>query len=45
LIDTIFLGSPGELLTQLVADHDLSSDDLKRLAEQLSVQERMEGER
>jgi BlaI family penicillinase repressor len=45
LIDTIFLGSPAELLTQLVADHDLSSDDLKRLAELLAARERTEGVR
>jgi BlaI family penicillinase repressor len=44
LIDTIFLGSPTELLTQLVADHDLSSDDLKRLAEQLAAREQAEAE-
>ena len=45
LIDTIFLGSPAELLTQLVADHDLSAEDLKRLAEQLAARERTEAGR
>lgn len=45
LVDTIFQGSPQELLTQLVADHDLSAEDLQRLARQLSQQEDKEGGR
>ena len=39
LVDTIFLGSPEALLTQLVADHDLSAEDLQRLARTLSAGE------
>lgn len=42
LIDTIFLGSPEALLTQLVADHDLSAGDLARLAAQLEAGARTE---
>ncbi len=36
LIDTLFLGSPEALLTQLVDDHDLSPEELKRIAKRLS---------
>ena len=36
LVDTVFLGSAHELLLQLVADHDLSADDLQRLARRLA---------
>lgn len=35
LIDTLFRGSPGALLSQLVDDHDLSPDELRRIAERL----------
>jgi BlaI family penicillinase repressor len=35
LIDTLFRGSPEALLSQLVDDHDLSPEDLKRIAERL----------
>lgn len=36
LIDTVFLGSPEALLTQLVDDHDLAPEDLRRIAKRLS---------
>lgn len=36
LIDTLFLGSPEALLAQLVDDHDLTADELQRLAKQLT---------
>ncbi len=36
LIDTLFLGSPEALLAQLVDDHDLTAEELQRLAKQLS---------
>lgn len=36
LIDTLFLGSPGALLAQLVDDHDLTPEELQRLAKQLT---------
>jgi predicted transcriptional regulator len=36
LIDTLFLGSPEALLTQLVDDHDLSADELRRIAARLN---------
>ncbi|MDB4887702.1 MAG: BlaI family transcriptional regulator [Gemmatimonadetes bacterium] len=42
LIDTIFLGSPEALLTQLVADHDLTAEDLTRIAAQLGARPRTE---
>lgn len=35
LIDTLFLGSPEALLSQLVDDHTLSSDELRRIAKRL----------
>ena len=35
LIDTLFLGSPEALLAQLVDDHDLSAEELRRIAERL----------
>ena len=35
LIDTLFLGSPEALLSQLVDDHALSSDELRRIAKRL----------
>lgn len=36
LIDTLFLGSPEALLTQLVDDHDLTAEELRRIAKRLS---------
>lgn len=36
LIDTLFLGSPEALLTHLVADHDLTPEELRRAAAQLT---------
>jgi BlaI family penicillinase repressor len=36
LIDTLFLGSPEALLTQLVADHDLTPEELRRIAKKLA---------
>jgi BlaI family transcriptional regulator, penicillinase repressor len=36
LIDTLFRGSPEALLTQLVDDHDLSPEELRRIARKLS---------
>lgn len=35
LIDTLFHGSPGALVAQLVDDHDLSPEELQKLAAQL----------
>lgn len=37
LIDKLFLGSPEALLTQLVEDHDLSPQELRRIAKRLAV--------
>ena len=36
LIDTLFLGSPEALLTQLVSDHDLTAEELRRMARKLA---------
>lgn len=36
LIDTLFLGSPQALLSQLVDDHDLSAKEVRRIAKRLS---------
>ena len=36
LIDTLFLGSPEALLAQLVDDHDLTAQELQRIAKQLT---------
>ena len=36
LIDTLFLGSPEALLSQLVDDHDLSPEELRRIARRLA---------
>jgi BlaI family penicillinase repressor len=36
LIDTLFLGSTEALLTQLVADHDLTPEELRRIAKKLA---------
>src|SRR5215218_4910266 len=38
LIDTLFLGSPEVLLTHLVDEHDLSPQELQRIAKRLSDQ-------
>jgi predicted transcriptional regulator len=43
LIDTLFLGSPEALLTQLVDDHDLSADELRRIAKRLTRGAEKEG--
>ncbi len=45
LIDTLFLGSPTVLLTQLVDDHDLSADELRRIAKRLANQSERDGSR
>ena len=36
LIDTLFLGSPEALLAQLVDDHQLTAEELQRLARKLT---------
>ena len=36
LIDTLFLGSPEAVLSQLVDDHDLSPDEVRRIARRLA---------
>ncbi len=36
LIDTLFRGSPEALLSQLVDDHELSPEELRRIAQKLS---------
>jgi BlaI family penicillinase repressor len=36
LIDTLFRGSPEALLSQLVDDHDLSPEELRRIAQRLT---------
>jgi predicted transcriptional regulator len=36
LIDTLFRGSPETLLTQLVDDHELTADELRRIAQRLA---------
>lgn len=36
LIDTLFLGSPEALLSQLVDDHDLSPAEVRRIARRLA---------
>ena len=43
LIDTLFLGSPEALLSHLVDDHDLSPDELRRMAKRLSAHKRGKG--
>jgi predicted transcriptional regulator len=40
LIDTLFLGSPEALLSHLVDEHDLSPDELRRMARRLADQEK-----
>ena len=36
LINTLFLGSPEALLAQLVDDHDLTPEELRRIAKRIS---------
>jgi BlaI family penicillinase repressor len=36
MIDTLFLGSPEALLAHLVDEHDLSANDLRRVAKRLT---------
>lgn len=43
LIDTLFLGSPEALLSHLVDDHDLSPEELRRLARRLTTRSEDEG--
>ena len=43
LLDTLFLGSPEALLAQLVDDHDLTAEELQRLARQLKDASDQEG--
>lgn len=40
VVDKLFHGSHGQLITQLVEDEQLSADDLKRLRALLSTQEK-----
>ena len=35
LVDTLFTGSPEALLAQLVDEHDLTADDLRRIARKI----------
>ena len=35
LVDTLFVGSPEALLAQLVDEHDLTADDLRRIARKI----------
>lgn len=44
LVDTLFTGSPEALLAQLVDEHDLTADDLRRIARKISRTDK-EGER
>ncbi|MEP6620106.1 MAG: BlaI/MecI/CopY family transcriptional regulator [bacterium] len=44
LIDTLFLGSPEALLSQLVDDHDLTPEELRRMAKRLSQPDNARGE-
>jgi BlaI family transcriptional regulator, penicillinase repressor len=45
LVDTLFVGSPEALLAQLVDEHDLSADDLRRIARKLSARPAKEADR
>jgi predicted transcriptional regulator len=45
LVDTLFTGSPEALLAQLVDEHDLTADDLRRIARKLGSRVAKEGER
>jgi predicted transcriptional regulator len=40
LVDTLFVGSPEALLAQLVDEHDLTADDLRRLAKKIGRSDR-----
>jgi len=40
LLDTLFLGSPEALLTQLVDDHGMSPEELRRIAGRLADERR-----
>lgn len=44
LVDTLFTGSPEALLAQLVDEHDLTADDLRRIARKIGRSDK-EGER
>ena len=43
LIDTLFLGSPEALLAQLVDEHDLTPDELRRVAKRVADQSKKTG--
>lgn len=43
LIDTLFLGSPEALLSHLVDEHDLSSAELRRIANRLADRPKKRG--
>ena len=43
LIDTLFLGSPEALLAQLVDEHDLTPDELRRVAKRVADQSKKSG--
>ena len=44
LVDTLFTGSPEALLAQLVDEHDLTADDLRRIARKIGRADK-EGDR
>lgn len=43
LVDTLFVGSPEALLAQLVDEHDLTADDLRRIARKIGRTDREGG--
>jgi hypothetical protein len=43
LIDTLFLGSPEALLAHLVDEHDLTPDELRRVAKRVADQSKKTG--
>jgi len=43
MIDTLFLGSPEALLAHLVDEHDLSANDLRRVAKRLTDESKRRG--
>ena len=43
IVDKLFHGSPGQLITQLVEDESLSAEDMKRLRALLAAQSRKDG--
>jgi BlaI family penicillinase repressor len=45
LIDTLFVGSPEALLAQLVDEHDLSPEDLRRIARKLGTRANTEDDK